>query len=88
MALDDETDRLLVRISTTLWGAHGGNGLNSEVKHHREEIGKLHGKTSALGEEIERRLGGLYRMMAVMAVTMVVGLIGILGTLIITRGGA
>lgn len=87
MTADDETDRLLVRISTTLWGAHGTNGLNGEVKHQREEIGKLHGKTSALGEEIERRLGGIYRMLAVMAITMVVGLVGILGTLIITRGG-
>jgi hypothetical protein len=86
MTLDDETDRLLVRISTTLWGAHGSNGLNAEVKHQREQIGTLHGKTSALGEEIERRLGGIYRMLATMAVSMIVGLVAIIGTLIAMNG--
>lgn len=84
MSPPEETDKRLVRLETTMWGAFGNNGLNRKSQEHSEQIGELFGKTSALGEEIERRLGGIYRMLATMAITMVVGLVGIIGTLIAT----
>lgn len=81
----DETEKTLTKLVTTIWGAYGTNGLNAEVRRHGKQIGELYGKTGALGEEIERRLGGIYRMLATMAVSMIIGLIAIIGTLVATQ---
>lgn len=80
-----DTEKLLTQISTTLWGAYGSNGLNAESKRHGEQIGQLFGKTEQISSELERRLGGIYRMLATLTVSMLVGAFGIIATLVVTK---
>ncbi len=82
----DGNGRLLTQLATTVWGAFGNNGLNKKVEDHSEQIGELYGKVGGLSEELERRLAGIYRMLATLTVTMFVGALGIIATLLATKG--
>jgi hypothetical protein len=85
-APSDDDQTLLTQLATTVWGAFGNNGLNRKSQEHSEQIGELFGKHSQLSEELERRLGGIYRMLATLTVSMLVGAVGIIATLVVTKG--
>ncbi len=91
---DDQT--LLIKLATTVWGAFGDNGLNSDVKHHGEQIGDLYGRDETLRSDIDvrlrmlderlnDRLGGIYKLLATLTVSMLVSAVGIIATLLVTQ---
>lgn len=82
----DDNKTLLIKMSTTLWGAFGTNGLLGTSKDHARQIGELYGKTEELSTQLERRLAGIYRLVATLTVTILVSAIGIIATLVLTRG--
>lgn len=90
---DDQT--LLTQISTTLWGAYGTNGLNSDVKRHGEQIGELFGRDEALRndlntkmsdfeERVNGKLDGLYKLIATLIVSILVGAGAIVASVLVT----
>lgn len=90
-----DLDQRLTKAETTLWGAHGSNGINGDVKRHREQIGELFGRDEAmrkdftdrmdaLEDRLRSRLDGLYKLMATLIVTILVGAGGIIATLVVT----
>jgi hypothetical protein len=85
LPLSDDDQETLTKLTTTVWGAFGTNGLNKTSQDHARQLGELYGKNEALSNELERRLGGIYRMLATLTVTMLVGAIGIIGTLLVTK---
>lgn len=86
MIPDEGMETTVTKLATTVWGAWGTNGLNRKSQEHSEQIGELFGKHSQLSEELERRLGGIYRMLATLTVSMLVGAVGIIATLVVTKG--
>lgn len=91
-------DERLTKIETTLWGAYGTNGLNSDVKRHNQQIGDLFGRDETMRQEIDERLNslsdrvdsgftGLYKLFISVMASVLVSTIGIIVTLVLTRGG-
>lgn len=88
-------DERLIQLETTMWGRFGTNGLNSDVKRHGEQIGDLYGRDetlrqevdariSGLGEKVNAKLDGLYKLIATLIVSILIGAGGIIATLVVT----
>jgi len=82
-----DSSSLLVQIATTLWGAYGTDGMNGKVQEHSRQLGELQGRIEELSGQLERRLTGIYRLIATLTVTILVSAIGIIATLALTTGG-
>ena len=92
------SDERLTKIETTLWGAYGTNGMNSDVKRHSEQIGELYGRDESMRKEIDGRLTALdarvsagftsmYKVLISLMISVIVSAIGIIGTLIVVKPG-
>ncbi len=81
----EDDNEMLTKLATMVWGPFGNNGLNGKSQEQSKQIGELYGRTEQLGNELERRLGGIYRMLATLTVSMLVGAIGIIATLLVTK---
>lgn len=91
-----QPDERLAKIETTLWGAWGTNGLNSQVRRHSEQIDELFARDEALRQDIDRQLdalgermengfGQLYRLLISLLASVVVSAVGIVVTLLLTN---
>lgn len=91
-----QPDERLVKIETTLWGAYGTNGLNSQVRRQSEQIGELFARDETLRRDIDKQLDQLgermeagftelYRLMVTIMASVVVSAVGIVVTLLLTN---
>jgi hypothetical protein len=89
-------DNRLTKIETTLWGAYGTNGLNSEVKRHGEQIGELFGRDEAMRQHVDQRLkeisdvmhtklDRIYAMLMTVIASILLGAAGIIATVVLTK---
>jgi hypothetical protein len=83
LGTSDEEARF-TRLETTVWGPHGENGLNGEVKKLRREVGELFGRDEALRKDVNAKLDDIYKLMATLIVTILVGAGGVIATLLVT----
>jgi hypothetical protein len=91
---DDQRDTV-IRLSTTVWGAYGTNGLNGDVKRHSQELGELYARDETMRADVDRRFAelvqrvdskfdGLYKSISTLLVSIIVGFGGVIATLLVT----
>ena len=77
-ALEDR----VTKIETTVWGAFGTNGINSDVKRRGQQIGDLYGRDEVLRQEIYTKLDALNSRLLSLTVAVAIAAIGIVGALL------
>lgn len=78
-------DEDMTKVKTTLWGAFGTNGLNSDVKRHGKQIEVLFERDETLRRDIDEKLSSIYRLLFTLMIAVVTGSIGIIGALLATQ---
>lgn len=82
---DATLEERMTKVETTVWGAFGTNGLNSDVRRHGEDIGELYGRDETLRQEIYQKLDALNFRLLTLTIAVAAGAIGIIGALLATQ---